>query len=573
MNMIKKLIIVMVLSCLATVSIAANSVIKTIYFDGVQVAQTVVDNNGLFWPSDRLMLGTDGTNFLYNQYLGKMDDFAIYYGVLSQTRVEAHYNARTNYDNYKSAVQADAPKMWLKFDDASTSNNSTALNSGSVTSKNGTYVVTAGAINKLTTGFASGSGAIEFVGPRGDNGNGAAIRIIDDACDFSKKSNGDISVEIWVNYQDSTNYGRFFQHNGSYQKYGAYGINVNDSNSLVYWGGGKLNYALFPTDINNGTWHHVVLTYDSTYENQPLPETGTYEEEVSSDNPVAWLRFEDILPVDSGIEGENHYVSYGSAASIVDKVGGIGKSLFLNGTSGSGVYGALVAPTATAPEAVDSTYEVFNDSFAFVPGDATFEMWYKSLPTDQTQPATYAPFFQQIGDNEPCGPAAGNSDGSIRVFGGSARYTGVNSRFDQQWHHLVVAYDEQYGGNPQSMYMYLYLDGELQDTYEFTGATARLGPEMSHLLIGAANNIGYTYNAFAGYVDEFAIYPGVMSSQRVLMHYLAWRPQECNDMVQRGYTSPVDFNNDCKVNFQDFAIIAFNWMKCNDPATGCAANW
>lgn len=568
MNMIKKIIIVLSIACLIQ-SAEAKSVIKKMYIDGTLASQVTIDGNTLTFPSARLTLASEGTrNYMYNQFVGKMDDFAIYNGVLSEARVGAHYSARTNYSSYSAAVTADAPKLWFKFDDSSTANNASVLNSGTVTTKNGTYIATSGTINKLSSGFVAGSGAIEFAGPRGSGGSGTCIDVYDDKGDFSDSTNGDISIEVWVNYTDVTDYPRFFQHNGSWNNTGSYGISVNDPNQVIMMGGNVNNYVSYPTDLSDGAWHHIVVTYDSTAD--PLPTTGSYVSEISSDNPVVWLRFEDSQAVDSAVGGSNHWVSYGSAATIVSGVGGIGKSVLLSGASGSGVYGVAVSNVQSGPPAVNGTYSVTGDQYAFAPGNISVEMWYKTLSTDQAQPSDYAPFFTQAAA-EPCAPAISNAAGQLRLFGGSASYTGVDPKFDQKWHHLVVTYNEQ---SSTSMEAKLYIDGGLKYTGTYTGSTARLGPELSHLLIGANNNIGYTWSPFAGYVDEFAIYSGVLSSSRVLAHFAAWQPKTCAEMGERGATIAADFNKDCKVNFADFAELALNWMKCNKPVTtGCAANW
>ncbi|OQA00588.1 MAG: hypothetical protein BWY69_01662 [Planctomycetes bacterium ADurb.Bin401] len=139
---------------------------------------------------------------------------------------------------------------------------------------------------------------------------------------------------------------------------------------------------------------------------------------------------------------------------------------------------------------------------------------------------------------------------------------------------MVVTYDENYLGDPARMFVQLYLDGVWKDDTDFTGARAVLGPEMSHMLIGAQNDIGNTYNLIPGYYDEIAIYDGLLSPERILAHYLAWQPQTCEDLISRGYASAADFNEDCKINFADFAEFAVNWMLCNDPEDeNCLPNW
>ena len=99
-------------------------------------------------------------------------------------------------------------------------------------------------------------------------------------------------------------------------------------------------------------------------------------------------------------------------------------------------------------------------------------------------------------------------------------------------------------------------------------ARPKLGPEFDHVCIGGANDLGYTWNNYAGYMDEFAIYEGVLSADRIGIHYGAGL---C--AMSKG-----DITGDCKVNLSDFAIVASNWLLCNDPSLfgsdpACSASW
>jgi hypothetical protein len=572
----KLLITISALLCLslAAVALAANTK-KTLYLDGVYVADSNENTSGLTWPNPRITIGSEGgSDYLYNEYIGKMDEFAIYGGVLAASRIAAHYNARTSNVAYTAAVQADSPLLWLRFEDASTANGATAKNSGSI-GIDGTYVTTGGSAIAQVTGINAGSLAINIPDRVTADGTGHCVDVGDGNGDFGEKLNGDVTVELWVNFSDTNDYPRFFQHNHSWDTTGGYGLMVNGPNQVGVIGGDATNYMGLPYDINDGQWHQIVVTYDSTYGKPQLPSSQSYVEEVKADHPVLWLRFEDVKPKD--YSGNDHWVGYGGGTSIVEKVGGIGKSAYL---SGSG-YGAAATNDQNAPPSVGGSYQVHGDQYAFAPNDITFELWYKTLPPNQPQPEQYAIFFQQIGSwqNEPNGPAVSNSGGQFRVFGGSgAWYTGVGTAFDQKWHHLVVTYDEKYKGEP-NMYAQLYLDGKFKKGTTFTGTKAKLGVELSHILVGAENDIGNTYNHFAGYIDEFAIYKGILDPNRILIHYSAWQPKNCADIRERGPLPAyaiADKNGDCVINFYDYALFALDWLLCNDPASSdpaCIPNW
>jgi len=356
---------------------------------------------------------------------------------------------------------------------------------------------------------------------------------------------------------------RFFQRTGSYGLY-----TNNDPNTLGIFGGDATNEIDLPYDINDNQWHHLVITYDSHYSEENLPDTNSYVEEVAADNPVLWLRFEDDIPQDSS--GNDNWVGYGSAASIGFEKGGMGNSLYLDGTYGPGVYGCAAAPGPNEP-CVGPNCIIIQDQivfdYAFAPNDITFEMWYKC--PDEQQP--FATFFQQFGswENEPRAPGVTNCYGEIRIFcGADAWHPGVSSYLDEMWHHLVVTYDEEYLGEPNTMHIQLYLDGIEKGTHTVSDPNAKLGPELSHLLIGAKNDMGNTYHCLTGHVDEFAVYEGILSPTHILRHYEAWQPRDCYEVWDRQLIPPwaeiADKDQNCYIDFYDFAAFAAEWALCRD---------
>jgi len=574
-----RLIIIGVALCLLPAVTLGDSVVKTLYIDGVLIAEVNEPNDGLDWPNDRVTIGAEGSRwYMYNEYVGKLDDFAIYDGVLSQAQVLAHWNARGNYTTYQAAVSDDSPLLWLKLDETDTNDGMVANNSGSEDYRDGEYVALdpegAGIIISPTAGFVAGSNGVDLnangrIAEMGD-ANGVCIDVWDGG-EFSTEltSEGDTSIELWANYTDLNDYPRFFQHNGDWQQSDGYSLEavLNDANTLVVKGGGVARFIDTVNDLNDGQWHHIVVTFDSTYIEVPPPPTLPYPNEVALDNPVLWLRFEDTDPCDSS--GNNYWVEYGGGTSIVGKVGGIGNCLRLGGGT------ANYAAAANGPNVPTSNTDL-NDLYAFAPNDITIEMWYKTFPAGETQPEEYAYFFQQSGvAGNDTGPGAGPYGTQILVLRGGAWWSGVNPKKDGQWHHLVVTFDEE----PNSLEAQIYRDGELENTSAITGTTAKLGPELSHMMIGARNDRGYTYNNFIGYVDEFAIYEGLLDPNRIAIHYAAFQPENCAEVVERGWASGtlvvIDRNQDCRIDFFDFAIFAEQWALCNEPGggTGCSANW
>ena len=214
------------------------------------------------------------------------------------------------------------------------------------------------------------------------------------------------------------------------------------------------------------------------------------------------------------------------------------------------------------------------DVFAFAPGDISFEFWMKSDP--ELTLGSYPILFQQVGGmsyqtvHEPNAPGMGiYTDAGVRklrVLGGVRWwYPGVNAPLDGNWHHIVVTYDENEVNPGRDLGIELYVDGQRYSTtiVDDVNYEATLGPELYTLIIGAEQNIGWAANAFGGYIDEFAVYSGVLSADRVAAHYAAGQPgtagQSCADVWARGQGLYGDLNHDCIVDFYDFAIFAAEW--------------
>jgi len=75
------------------------------------------------------------------------------------------------------------------------------------------------------------------------------------------------------------------------------------------------------------------------------------------------------------------------------------------------------------------------------------------------------------------------------------------------------------------------------------------------------------------------------SSDFTLPLTLGTTPVDCSDAISKGYSLDYDLNNDCRVNFKDFAMIDFEdledlalfaaaWLDCFDPADpACTKQW
>jgi hypothetical protein len=350
-----------------------------------------------------------------------------------------------------------------------------------------------------------------------------------------------------------------------------------ETSAIGLIGGGSTGYIT--KAINDNAWHHVVVTFASI---QP----GPYTAEVLADDPCAYLKFENTLVVDSSVNG--YVAGRGTETRVEKTAGGLGKSIFISND---------IDPSANASFAYvwnnwtetpgrnrsEPPWSGNDDRYAFTASDVTIEMWFKSV--SGVVPHQYGILFQQFGawGREPNAPAlglSGNTPGTstLRVAAGpNWWYPGVLTPLDGQWHQAVVTYDENEVNPGRDMGIQLYVDGALRASttiVDDVNLQALLGPELSHMMIGAENDRGYAGNAWGGYVDEFAIYGGILSGERIATHFAAWQPKDCNEVWARGLGMDGDLDMDCDVDMYDYALFASQWASCNTPGgAGCIENW
>ena len=567
------------LFCLSLAAVApADSCVKQLYVDGNFIDDANADQ-GLTWNYNRLTIGAESNRwYLYNEYVGDLAEFAVYAGVMDPCSILAHYEAQDSNAAYVAAVGANNPLLWLRFAEATPDHNDAAENSGWI-GIDANYVTVDGNAMTRVVGINANAYALRIPeAVSSPDGSGHCVDVWDDNGDFGEDWEGDVTVEVWVKFTDinsmpSNDFPRFFQHNGDWTETGSYGVVVQDPNQLGIIGGGQVATMGLPYDINDGQWHHIVVTYASTYEEPNLPPGGTYTEEVAADNPVLWIRFEDEDPCDSS--GNGNWVAYGPATKIVSGVEGIGSSILLDTKSG---YVAAATNGPNQPPYID-----YNDNYAFAPNDITFEFWFRSIALTTTHDSGRL-FQQHRGwQNEPNGPGMKlNGTTQICTYCGQGTSYKSAAVIDGEWHQIVVTYDEDHNGVPNTIQALNYIDGKLKHTIDYTGARAHLGVELSHVVIGAAGDWGGgNYNILPGYFDEFAVYEGILDPNRVEAHYNAWFPSNCAELKDKGGEAlpafdAADRNDDCHIDFYDFAFFGQEWALCNDPNSSdpnCVPNW
>jgi hypothetical protein len=324
------------------------------------------------------------------------------------------------------------------------------------------------------------------------------------------------------------------------------------------------------TTITNQCWMAGNCIDLTAEENTLVLTVGSYPNEVMADDPCLYIRFEEDDPCDWS--GNNYWVEANPQVLIEKTVGSLGKAACIYR------YGYVAAANQQTEPNLPVDY---NHAYAFAPNDVSFELWFKAEPGLDD----YAAFFNQAETKERSyqqlepykATAAGREGTKMRATTSPQseeswgwRYTEPNIwPTDGDWHHLVVTYDEDLNdnGNPNEendLRVKMYLDTELviDDANSGDGV---VGPEMDHILIGIFTE-EYSVGYFKGYIDEFAIYPGVLSPCRITAHYAAWQPKNCQEVRDRQLIWDIDLNQDCKIDFIDIALFAQQWALCNDPA-------
>jgi hypothetical protein len=597
-------------------SAPANSCLKALYIDG-DFIDDVNAPDMLKFAVDYLKVGAEGPDTqAYNEFVGDMDEFAVYEGILTPARISAHYLAGLSDSNatYMAAIQADNPLLWLRFEEASTGNGQKAKNKGSA-DVNGVYTELGTGLFSKTTGIVSGTEALTFPDSESDYKIGAFVLVDDPGGELSfglddGAGGVDVTVELWAKFVDVNSGGddnadaRFFSYNGSGMARGAYaGLVTNDPCQIATIGGSTWNNMTLPANANDGQWHHYVFTYDSTF--VPV-EVSSYAAEVKKDDPVVYIQFNDANVDDDS--NNNYWTAISPLVEIREKPqGAMGNAAWLGGGW------VAVAPQTTEPALPTD----FSRDYRWSDNeDLTVEYWFQTpqptlvdnyceLWTDCNTlmeadgvTSVYRPYASR--SETACRMGTGDRDGSDpQAYCFGAWVTNL------KWHHHVVIWDVNENpvpGEPNFCTLHWYKDGsDVKDqTYDMDhfegghgspgGWSLTMGPEMDHFLLGGHgsrdNFSPGDAQSYQQYVDEFAIYGYVLPKARVEAHFAAWAPQTCAEVWERGVHTDltpvenklvcrIDRNHDCKVDFLDFAALALDWAQCNNPqgGAGCSPNW
>lgn len=230
-----------------------------LYIDGVRVAKRSDTTEGEQYLGFWRVQGdnTDGwpTNAATSNFVGSVDEIAVYPTVLDQNTILAQYAAsgrtaavpQAPADGYGAAVYADDPDLYWRFNETS---GVTAADSGRAVS-NGTYRsgVTLGA-----NGVVSGNLAAQFDG---------ANDVVTSNAQFSNPTA--YSMEAWFN--TTTNAGGKIigfgnAQTGDSNNYDRHVYMLGDGRVVFGVWTGQTNTIETTAAFNDGQWHHVVASQD-----------------------------------------------------------------------------------------------------------------------------------------------------------------------------------------------------------------------------------------------------------------------------------------------------------------------
>ncbi|MFA5293337.1 MAG: LamG-like jellyroll fold domain-containing protein [Phycisphaerae bacterium] len=124
---------------------------------------------------------------------------------------------------------------------------------------------------------------------------------------------------------------------------------------------------------------------------------------------------------------------------------------------------------------------------------------------------------------------------------------GVVDVADNQWHFIAGTYD--------GATIALYVDGILQNSYPSSGQIA-----FNNYDVYIGNNDESVDNRFfSGVIDQVRIHNVGLPQAKIREQYVA----DGGTTICPEYLAG-DINNDCYIDFKDVAVLAENWLKCND---------
>ena len=202
---------------------------------------------------------------------------------------------------------------------------------------------------------------------------------------------------------------------------------------------------------------------------------------------------------------------------------------------------------------IPGTEQMFN----FYEDQITVSMWLRTTYASDSEwpamvsksPASGSGFFVALdGESE-----------VVTEIDGTRIYTNGPTVDDGEWHMITMTYD----GSAQK----IYIDGQLQATSSATVGNAE--DNLTELMFAAWDASSESAD-FDGNIDDIKIYSYALTTEEIGNAYVDMNPEVdfvCNLEAE---TLEFDFDNNCRVDLEDFAQVAATWLACNRiPASAC----
>lgn len=264
----------------------------------------------------------------------------------------------------------------------------------------------------------------------------------------------------------------------------------------------------------------------------PAAAGGRYEQIVRADQPVAWWRFEDSRG--AAISSEGDFIVSKKYGDIRFGVAGPTAPQF-----------PLFSQTNRAVALLSSAYLAYADPgagslFDFGPGDSlTIEAWVRP----ESVPEGRQVYVIGKGRTGNAGFPKDNQNWALRLVGKQGRchlsflfrdrdnrpgqqddwhrWTSQAGLSAGQWHHVAVVYTFGRGDSIRG-----YIDGQpTSGSWDYGGASDEAPVvDDDEVWIGGASG-GATGNAYAGSLDEMALYRRALSAEQIAAHWAVARPE------------------------------------------------
>ena len=195
------------------------------------------------------------------------------------------------------------------------------------------------------------------------------------------------------------------------------------------------------------------------------------------------------------------------------------------------------------------------DFFNFYPQGYTLNAWVKTV-----QDADYGCMTSKQDRNDypdiegwvlNCTNTGVVAHGLRQVFGSGAGQSvvGTSNIADNEWHMVTATYNAETGTGT------IYVDGLLENQLV---DTVRKAPTNTYpVILGAETVFGST--SYAGLLDKASIYSYSLSQVEVAVLYT----DVTGGSLCVGGNPEYDLTDDCRVDLEDFALLATGWMECN----------